>query len=89
MQNPNTAAFMVEPIQGEAGVVVPDEGYLKKVRALCDKYNVLWIADEVGVHQKIKLLFYSQYYAEACNEYETDFIVLALRQHSCKEKSLK
>lgn len=38
---------MVEPIQGEAGVVVPQEGYLKSVRALCDKYNVLWIADEV------------------------------------------
>lgn len=44
---PNTAAFMVEPIQGEAGVVVPDEGYLKGVRDLCTKYNVLWIADEV------------------------------------------
>lgn len=40
-------AFMVEPIQGEAGVVVPQEGYLKAVRGLCDKYNVLWIADEV------------------------------------------
>lgn len=38
---------MVEPIQGEAGVVVPDEGYLRKVRELCTKYNVLWIADEV------------------------------------------
>lgn len=38
---------MVEPIQGEAGVVVPDEGYLKKVRELCSKYNVLFIADEV------------------------------------------
>ena len=37
---------MVEPIQGEAGVVVPDEGYLKGIRELCDKYNVLWIADE-------------------------------------------
>ena len=37
---------MVEPIQGEAGVVVPDDGYLKGIRALCDKYNVLWIADE-------------------------------------------
>lgn len=46
-ENPNTAAFMVEPIQGEAGVVVPDEGYLKGVRDLCTKYNVLWIADEV------------------------------------------
>lgn len=38
---------MVEPIQGEAGVVVPKDGYLKAVRALCTKYNVLWIADEV------------------------------------------
>ena len=37
---------MVEPIQGEAGVVVPDDGYLKGIRDLCDKYNVLWIADE-------------------------------------------
>jgi ornithine--oxo-acid transaminase len=46
-QDPNTAAFMVEPIQGEAGVVVPDPGYLKGVRALCTKYNVLMIADEV------------------------------------------
>ncbi|KAL3671052.1 hypothetical protein V7S43_004235 [Phytophthora oleae] len=43
----NIAAFMVEPIQGEAGVVVPDDGYLKRVRDLCTKYNVLWIADEV------------------------------------------
>lgn len=41
------AAFMVEPIQGEAGVVVPDVGYLQGVRKLCDQYNVLWIADEV------------------------------------------
>lgn len=38
---------MVEPIQGEAGVVVPDPGYLKSVRELCTKYNVLWIADEI------------------------------------------
>lgn len=45
--NPNIAAFMFEPIQGEAGVVVPHEGYLKGVRALCTKYNVLMIADEV------------------------------------------
>jgi ornithine--oxo-acid transaminase len=45
--NPNVAAFMVEPIQGEAGVIVPDDGYLKKVRDLCTKYNVLWIADEI------------------------------------------
>lgn len=47
IKDPNTAAFMVEPIQGEAGVVVPNEGYLKGVRELCSKYNVLFIADEV------------------------------------------
>ena len=38
---------MLEPIQGEGGVVIPDEGYLLKVRELCDKYNVLMINDEV------------------------------------------
>lgn len=43
----NIAAFMVEPIQGEAGVVVPDDGYMKKVKDLCEKHNVLLIADEV------------------------------------------
>lgn len=47
LKDPHTAAFMVEPIQGEAGVIVPDEGYLKGVRDLCTKYNVLMIADEV------------------------------------------
>lgn len=47
LQDPHVAAFMVEPIQGEAGVVVPDEGYLSKVRALCTAYNVLFIADEI------------------------------------------
>jgi len=47
LKDPNVCAFMVEPIQGEAGVVVPQEGYLKGVRALCDKHKVLWIADEV------------------------------------------
>jgi ornithine--oxo-acid transaminase len=46
-QDKNVAAFMVEPIQGEAGVVIPDEGYLQKVRALCTAYNVLFIADEI------------------------------------------
>lgn len=45
--NKNIAAFMLEPIQGEAGVVVPDAGYLKGVRDLCSQYNVLMIADEV------------------------------------------
>lgn len=49
---------MVEPIQGEAGVVVPDEGYLTEVRRLCTKYNVLFIADEVqtGLARTGKLL---------------------------------
>lgn len=47
ISDPNTCAFMVEPIQGEAGVNVPDDGYLKGVRELCTKYNVLFIADEV------------------------------------------
>jgi ornithine--oxo-acid transaminase len=47
LKDPNVCAFMVEPIQGEAGVVVPDIGYLAGVRTLCTKYNVLFIADEV------------------------------------------
>jgi ornithine--oxo-acid transaminase len=46
-QNSHVAAFMVEPIQGEAGVVIPDDGYLSGVRALCNQYNVLMIADEI------------------------------------------
>ena len=52
-KDPDVCAFMVEPIQGEAGVFVPDEGYLKGVREICDKYNVLFIADEVqsGLHR--------------------------------------
>ena len=46
-QDKNVAAFMVEPIQGEAGVVLPTDGYLKGVRDLCSEYNVLFIADEI------------------------------------------
>ncbi len=46
-QDENVAAFMVEPIQGEAGVVIPNEGYLAGVRRLCTEYNVLFIADEI------------------------------------------
>ena len=46
-KDPNVAAFMVEPIQGEAGVIVPSDGYLTGVRRLCDQYNVLFIADEI------------------------------------------
>ena len=57
-RDPNVAAFMVEPIQGEAGVIVPSDGYLSGVRKLCDKYNVLFIADEVqtGIARTGKLL---------------------------------
>ena len=57
-KDPNVCAFMVEPIQGEAGVVVPDDGYMSGVRALCDKYNVLFIADEVqtGIGRTGKML---------------------------------
>ncbi|RFM29169.1 ornithine--oxo-acid transaminase [Deminuibacter soli] len=47
LEDKNVAAFMVEPIQGEAGVVVPDEGYLTAVRELCTANNVLFIADEI------------------------------------------
>jgi len=58
ISDPNVAAFMVEPIQGEAGVVVPHEGYLKGVSELCKKYNVLFIADEVqtGIARTGKML---------------------------------
>src|SRR5690606_39093379 len=45
--NSNISGFLVEPIQGEAGVYVPDEGYLRKAKTLCKKYNVLFIADEI------------------------------------------
>ncbi len=58
LEDPNVAGFMVEPIQGEAGVVVPDDGYLKKAYELCKKNNVLFIADEVqtGIARTGKLL---------------------------------
>ena len=53
-----TAAFLVEPIQGEAGIVVPHEDYLKEARALCDKHRVLLICDEIqtGIARTGKLL---------------------------------
>ncbi len=56
--NKNIAGFLVEPIQGEAGVYVPSDGYLSKAKALCEKYNVLFIADEVqtGIARTGKLL---------------------------------
>lgn len=56
--NPNIAGFIVEPIQGEAGVVVPDEGYLSKVAAVCKKHRVLLVADEIqtGIGRTGRLL---------------------------------
>jgi ornithine--oxo-acid transaminase len=69
---PHIAGFMFEPIQGEAGVVVPHEGYLSGIRRLCDKYNVLMIADEVqtGLARTGKML--------ACDheEVKPDILVL-------------
>lgn len=59
LKSSNTiAGFLVEPIQGEAGVYVPSEGYLAKAKELCEKYNVLFIADEVqtGIARTGKLL---------------------------------
>jgi len=58
LEDENVAGFMVEPIQGEAGVVVPDEGYLRSAYELCQKHNVLFIADEVqtGIARTGKLL---------------------------------
>ncbi len=58
LQQENVAGFIVEPIQGEAGVFVPDEGYLKKASELCKKYNALFIADEVqtGIARTGRLL---------------------------------
>ncbi|MBE0666670.1 MAG: ornithine--oxo-acid transaminase [Bacteroidales bacterium] len=58
LEDPDVAGFLVEPIQGEAGVYVPEEGYLKKAYSLCNKHNVLFIADEVqtGLARTGKLL---------------------------------
>lgn len=47
LKDPNVAGFLVEPIQGEAGVVIPDDGYLSKAKHLCEKANALFIADEI------------------------------------------
>ncbi len=58
LESPNVAGFLVEPIQGEAGVYVPDDGYLKKAYDLCKSKNVLFIADEVqtGIARTGKML---------------------------------
>ncbi len=58
LKDPNVAAFLVEPIQGEAGIMVPEEGYLKKAYDMCKANNVLFIADEVqtGIARTGKML---------------------------------
>jgi ornithine--oxo-acid transaminase len=72
LTHPDVAAFMVEPIQGEAGVIVPDEGYLSEIRRLCTKNHVLWIADEIqtGLCRTGKML--------ACNheQVKPDILIL-------------
>lgn len=71
-ENPNVCAFLVEPIQGEAGVVVPDEGYLSKAHALCQEYNALLMTDEIqtGIGRTGKLL--ASYY----DEVKADVLIL-------------
>ncbi|MCG6187689.1 ornithine--oxo-acid transaminase [Maribellus maritimus] len=72
LQDPNVAGFLVEPIQAEAGVYVPEDGYLQKAAELCKKYNVLFVADEVqtGLARTGKML--------ACNHEDVrpDILVL-------------
>ncbi len=69
---PNTVAFLVEPIQGEAGVIVPPPGYLKEARSICDKHNVVLILDEIqtGLGRTGKLL------AEAHDGIEADVTLI-------------
>jgi ornithine--oxo-acid transaminase len=71
-ENPNVCGFLVEPIQGEAGVVVPQDGYLSKAHALCKEYNVLLMADEIqtGIARTGKLL--ASYY----DDVKADILIL-------------
>ena len=62
---------MVEPIQGEAGVVVPSDGYLRGVRSLCDKYNVLFIADEVSLKLVFSFHLFYSFDHKTCTDYES------------------
>ncbi|MFD2246513.1 ornithine--oxo-acid transaminase [Pontibacter ruber] len=71
-ENPNVCGFLVEPIQGEAGVMVPDQGYLSRAHALCKEYNVLLMADEIqtGIGRTGKLL--ASYY----DDVKADILIL-------------
>ncbi len=70
--NPNTVAFLVEPIQGEAGVIIPPEGYLREVRRICDQSNVQLVLDEIqtGLGRTGKLL------AEEHEDIEADLTLI-------------
>lgn len=82
--DPNIAGFIVEPIQGEAGVVVPDDGYLAGVAAICRKYNVLFVADEIqtGIARTGRLLATcgncqcSNYICEMSHDTKPDILIL-------------
>ena len=71
IEEENVVSFLVEPIQGEAGVVVPDDGYIRGVRELCTEYNILMIADEIqtGLGRTGSLL--------ACGDVRPDILILA------------
>jgi ornithine--oxo-acid transaminase len=70
---PNTAAFLVEPVQGEAGIVLPPAGFLKKAAEICKRHNVLFIADEIqaGLGRTGKL------FAHQWEEVEPDMVIIA------------
>ena len=69
---PNTVAFLVEPIQGEGGIIIPPEGYLKKVRQICDENNVMLVLDEIqtGLGRTGKL------FAEEHDGIESDLTII-------------
>ena len=70
---PNTAAFLVEPIQGEGGIIVPPEGYIRKCREICRQNNVLFIADEI----QTGLARTGSMFACDCENIKPDILILA------------
>ncbi|MGJ1261870.1 ornithine--oxo-acid transaminase [Sphingobacterium spiritivorum] len=76
-ENKNIAGFIVEPIQGEAGIIIPDETYLSEIRRLCTAYNVLFIADEIqtGIGRTGNLLASYDVFASAHNS-KPDILIL-------------
>jgi ornithine--oxo-acid transaminase len=76
-QDPNIAGFIVEPIQGEAGILIPDESYLTRIRQLCTAYNVLFIVDEIqtGIARTGSLLA-SYDVSDAVHNSKADILIL-------------